>query len=822
MTINISSGFIPAYTVDVPWTPFRSETIPAEMKMRPQWVAWRSEQRGTTVAKRPINARTGSPADVTDLSTLSPYEVSTAYAHPRGIGVGFAFTAGDGFAGVNIDDCVNPDTGLVESWAARIISYLDSYTEVSPSGRGVKIFLHGTLPPGGPRRKGRLEMYDRGRYFAVTGQHLLSTPLEVEERSEELMTLYREVFGETPVTAGRDDQLASASLSDDEVIAKAREAQNGSNFVRLWAGDISNYPSSSEADLALCSQLTFFAQDAEQVDRIYQRSGLVRDKWDREDYRRSTLNRALQREDHWRPATGSPSVPPATPQVSEESSEARIPRQRVRVCVDERDPAKLNEQVWTAVQQANKLPTLFRRGNQLCRLEAGGDSPAVRLLNPLLLRHELTHLLECFTRRATRGGQWHEEPTAPPSHLVTDLLATADPPLPVLDRVVAAPVFASDGSLLTTAGYHPPSRTYYAPAPGFVLRPVRDVLTRADIAEARALILEELLGDFPFVTAADRANGVTLLLVPYLRALVNGSIPAHLVEATRPGSGKGLFVDVCLMPSLGQPPSLTPPAENDAEWRKRITSSLQTSPIAVVIDNLRERLDSAALSAVLTSSIWEDRILGSSDTVRLPNSAIWVITANNPAMSSEIARRCIRIRLDPMVERPWLREGFRHKDLRAWVRAHRSELVWASLTLIRAWIAAGKPLGDHTLGSFERWAAVMGGVLNVSEIEGFLSGQHDFYEVADEDAVVWRHLVATWWDRYESQEVGTSDLFQIAVDIDGLDLGDGSDRSQRTRFGKLLGSRRDQVINGYRLLPGRKEHGARLWRLLPVNPASSQ
>ena len=124
---------------------------------------------------------------------------------------------------------------------------------------------------------------------------------------------------------------------------------------------------------------------------------------------------------------------------------------------------------------------------------------------------------------------------------------------------------------------------------------------------------------------------------------------------------------------------------------------------------------------VITAGEVEDRLLGVSQTVVLPVRCTLAATANNPTLSDEMARRTARIRLDAGVEFPENRKGFRHTDLLAWARANRGDLIWASLTLARAWICAGRPTdGVAPLGGFESWSRVMGGILEVAGIEGFL------------------------------------------------------------------------------------------------------
>jgi hypothetical protein len=117
--------------------------------------------------------------------------------------VGFVFTKDDPFAGV--DNCRNPDTGRIDPWAQDIIGTLHSYSEISPSGTGVNIFLRGK-PPANAKHKvnhqtGSVEVYDSGRYFTVPGQHVAGTPPTVEDRQAELTTVYAAVFGIEPAPA---------------------------------------------------------------------------------------------------------------------------------------------------------------------------------------------------------------------------------------------------------------------------------------------------------------------------------------------------------------------------------------------------------------------------------------------------------------------------------------------------------------------------------------------------------------------------------------------------------------------------------------------
>ncbi len=193
-------------------------------------------------------------------------------------------------------------------------------------------------------------------------------------------------------------------------------------------------------------------------------------------------------------------------------------------------------------------------------------------------------------------------------------------------------------------------------------------------------------------------------------------------------------------------------------------------------------------------------------------------TGNNPRLSNELARRTVRIRLDARTDRPWQRDEFTHQDLRGWTRVHRAELIWAALTLGRAWFAAGTPSCTKTLGMFEGWAKCLGGVLQVAGIDGFLGNVDAFYDESDDESDSWRRFIAMWWDRFGAEPVGVSGLWPLVDSKDErefipLPLGNGSERSQKTRLGRLLSERRDRMFGAYRIVSAGSSRRAQQWRL---------
>ena len=777
--------------------------IPEEMLSLPQWVGWRLEQRDGKPTKVPVDPRTGYNADTTDRSTWGDSESAIAAVEKFKLnGIGFVFT-GAPYTGVDLDDCRDPKTEAIQGWAMEIIERLDSYTEASPSGHGVHILVRATLPEG-RRRKGRMEMYDSGRYFTVTGAHLDGTPTTIRACQKELDELHESIFKRdtaTNVVNGYRSAPGSLTPDDQTLIERARQARNGNKFSRLFDGDAAHYDSRSEADLALCCELAFWtARDPEHIDRLFRQSGLMRRKWERQDYRERTIRAACDSTTQvwthgttrkWPTDSRNNASPAAT--INDDASG---PNDLPEIDAGNQDLPTITAQAWDALLRANAPPLLFRYGGLPTRIEQDDEgAPTPRTLTDDRLRHELARAAR-WVRWVRREGGSEKRPAFPPMAVVRDMLAKANVPLPVLTAIIEAPSFGRDGSLHNEPGYHPTGHTYYAPSPGFQVPSVPVQPTSLEVDHARHIILDELLGDFPFVNDRERVHAVELLILPFVRALIDGPTPLHLIEKPTPGTGATLLTDVLIYPATGRPIAAMTEGRDEDEWRKRLTAKLRTGSQAVLIDNLKRPLVSASVAAAITSTVWEDRILGTSDTTRLPVRCAWIATGNNPTLSSEIARRTVRIRLNAKQDRPWLRDRFRHPDLRRWVSTHRHELVAAALTLVRAWIAVGKPdpTGLSALGMFESWSRVMGGILQVAGVPGFLSNLSDFYESTDTEGETVRSFLAAWWEQYQDKELGVADLYRLCSSEEerNLDLGDGTERSQKTRLGKLLGDLRDR------------------------------
>ena len=263
-------------------------SFPSELIALDQWVVHKPVMiKGELKRKVPHDPKSGLKADSTRPGTWASFnDACTAYAFGTYDGIGFVF-ADNGFVGIDFDHCITD--GVLAPEVAAWVERFNSYTEYSPSGKGIHIIVKGKLPGKGQNKK-TAEMYDNGRYFTVTGR-VYGERKEPRPAQDEINDLYAQLSKKEPKNA----PVSSASLADEEILTVALNAKNGAKFALLWSGQYEpDYKSQSEADLALCNLLAFYTGcNHEQMDRLFRQSGLYREKWDREDYAERTISEAI-------------------------------------------------------------------------------------------------------------------------------------------------------------------------------------------------------------------------------------------------------------------------------------------------------------------------------------------------------------------------------------------------------------------------------------------------------------------------------------------------------------------------------------------------
>ena len=287
------------------------ENVPNELKTLKRWVCFKVEgmENGKTT-KRPYNAINGKMAKVNDDLTWSTFDIALAGCvkyNCHGIG----FILGCGIFGIDLDNHAD-ENGVVpmsdeefQEFSKEFIETLDSYTELSQSGKGIHIICQGKLPVGS-RRKGCVEMYDNGRFFAFTGNAIRNIPImnreeEIKPLWEKYLNVKQDTYEIKPTRTYNPQYRQELKLSDEEIINTALNSKNGGEFYRYYHdGDISaNGNDASSADMSFCHMLAFWCNsDKQQMDRIFRNSALFRDKWDElrgdRTYGEITLDEAIR------------------------------------------------------------------------------------------------------------------------------------------------------------------------------------------------------------------------------------------------------------------------------------------------------------------------------------------------------------------------------------------------------------------------------------------------------------------------------------------------------------------------------------------------
>jgi len=292
------------------YIPTDISSIPEELRSLKQWICWRFEDRDGKETKLPCDPKNGREVDVQEIAAWVSFDVAMRQARSRHDldGIGFVFADGGGLVGIDLDDCLKD--GRLTDFARSVVDRFPvTYAEVSPSGEGLKLWVRGRLPIP-PDKTGRknpklgLEVYQRGRYFTVTGRrwideasgrHADSEPCIVDH-SGDLADWFREQFPDKSAKAPAAASAPAAMQDVAEIVRRASDARNGEKFRRLYAGDLSDCGDDhSSADLAMCNLLAFWCCcDAGLMDQVFRSSGLMREKWERADYRESTIAKAVE------------------------------------------------------------------------------------------------------------------------------------------------------------------------------------------------------------------------------------------------------------------------------------------------------------------------------------------------------------------------------------------------------------------------------------------------------------------------------------------------------------------------------------------------
>lgn len=785
--------------------PPRILAIPVELTERPQWVTWKYGVRDSKWTKLPYQSKyRRRMAKTNDPSTWGTFdEACTAYETGRFDGIGYVFSPDDPYFGVDFDNCLEDRTditdGKISDWAIPLIAKIEgTYGDVSPSNKGVKFIARGKLPgKSGTRRggmgadgKGALELYDHERFFTITGNAWDDSV--IADRQQAAEELYR-MAKERPAkptrpkgTKGGTDKAKPAfiltatdapaceapsnGVHDDREVLRAASYSDG--FNDLYRGAMNGYPSASEADLALMNRLAYYcgAGGEDQVKRLFLGSKLGgRDKAGREDYLDRTAAKAYENRTEYfewdRPSSNG--------NGNGSSTSGEDTRPVIRITTEEmevNDRAIDALKADTSIFQRNlRLVSIARdsKPNGKDGIKRAEGTPVIRSIQPARLREMLTRVIR-WEKFDKRSNAW--EPGHPPAWTVGAIAAREEwPAIRYLAGIIETPTLRPDGSVVDRPGYDERTGLLYSPNGDFPAIP--DNPTREDAGKA-ADKLFGLVVDFPF-KAGHRAAWLTALLTPMARSLIDEPVPLFSFEANVSGAGKTKLCDIISMIVAGRIMTRTGYYHDPIEMDKQLVATALGGDRMVLFDNLENggKFGNSSLDRALTGTTYRGRVLGKSEmTPDLDLTCVFFVTGNNYTLCGDVQRRIIPCRLESPLERPEERDGFKIPDLLKHVSDNRGDLVVAALTILRAFILAGKPDQALKAMDYPAWSGLIRNAVVWATGEDPAVGRKDLEE-SNPDRTNEESLAYWWREVQEAHAPGgmTSATFVRTLDKAGLD-----------------------------------------------------
>ncbi|MDX1923142.1 MAG: hypothetical protein SFW65_08450 [Alphaproteobacteria bacterium] len=387
--------------------------------------------------------------------------------------------------------------------------------------------------------------------------------------------------------------------------------------------------------------------------------------------------------------------------------------------------------------------------------------------------------------------------------------------LPVLNGLTRQPYLRPDGTLRNAAGYDVETGMFGVFAAKDFNVPEKP--TKGDAENALKLLLS-VLEEFSFAKHTDKAAGLCAFLTAAIRSSLTCA-PMFHVKAAQFGSGKSYLCSLIIAFASPQRGAPTTFPQDDEECRKFLLATLLTAPAVVEFDNLTGNIvPHKSLCTTLTSEYLQGRILGVSKTATVSTRALFLSSGNNVCPVGDMTRRCVTITLDPTCETPATRT-FTNPRLVQDVLRERGRYVSAALTIIRAWIVAGRPETKcKALNGFDEWS-------NLCRQPLLWLGQADpatavYESMADDpDRDTLGTLLQNWqrcfWDKptmvRQAVNCMDTDLQEVIHDI-------ASEKGiiNRRVLGRWIQRHSGRMVNGLRFIRDSGSRSAEAWTVEQV------
>lgn len=389
--------------------------------------------------------------------------------------------------------------------------------------------------------------------------------------------------------------------------------------------------------------------------------------------------------------------------------------------VDQAEAALIRHDAFAIFQQSTRMVRVVRQSasSMVDGVRRPSDASMIVDVSATWLREQMQRSAQWF--RKTRSGF---VPGDPDKQYADTLLARVGWNFPSLRGIVRSPTIRSDGSIAQTPGYDEASGLILDFPDGAFPR-VPDEPSQQDARTAIEL-LEAPFRDFPFENDAARSVVIAAVLTGIGRHAMR-SAPLFAIDAPSAGSGKSLISETIGIVVCGHEPPAMAQGKTAEEDEKRLVAALRRGDSCLLIDNCERRIEGDFLCSMLTQQVVQARILSKSEDVLLPTNVLVMATGNNIGVAGDMSRRMLRARINAGVERPDAREFT--FDPRDEARRNRGALVAAALTILRAYICAGRPVTVKPYGSFGDFDAVRGALIWLGRADPLITRE----AIADDD-----------------------------------------------------------------------------------------
>ncbi|RVJ12580.1 hypothetical protein [Sinorhizobium medicae] len=365
-----------------------------------------------------------------------------------------------------------------------------------------------------------------------------------------------------------------------------------------------------------------------------------------------------------------------------------------------------------------------------------------------------------------------------------------------INGVLNAPTLGPDWNIIDRPGYDLASGLYLDALPD--MEPIPDFPSREQAEDALAL-LKDLLAEFPFANPESLSVALSGLITPVCAGAVQFA-PLHGITAAAPGTGKSYLAQLGALIAYGAQIPVT--GANDKiedELPKQLTAALLNGERFILLDNINGELDNSLLCQAVEQKVVSVRLLGKSQNVACPAGGFWAATGNNLELAGDLKRRSVLCELARDEERPE-RHVFRN-DPAAMILAERGLYVRAVLTIVRAYVAAGKPSPLPPIASYPDWNVIRSALVWLGEADPCVSMER-ICEL-DGSLLEFEALLAGWLE-LDSALIGLTvrelieasrpaERFRLREALETIASGrDGGISTQR--LGYLLRTMRDRVF----------------------------